>query len=158
MSVADLIKTIVRDLWTLRLSKLVHRLESAQPVDSESQACSSAAEGGEDGGRKSVKIVGKSIDSPKLVETIALCYMGVLLLRLPIGLVDIYRWASPPNQWGFVDHDRWIKEEDVLYVRAIRGVPIDMQEKLPGEYHKVLDTTVRPLLVREAEKLSLIIR
>jgi hypothetical protein len=38
---------------------------------------------------------------------------------------------------------RWIKEEDILYIRAIRGVPGDMQEKLPGEYHKVLDTTVR---------------
>jgi RNA polymerase I-specific transcription initiation factor RRN7 len=89
--VADLLKTIVRDLWTLRLSKLVHRLESPQRGDSESQAFSSAAEetGNDDGRKASNRVSG--VDSPKLVETIALCYLGILLLRLPVSLGEVYR-------------------------------------------------------------------
>jgi RNA polymerase I-specific transcription initiation factor RRN7 len=34
----------------------------------------------------------KASDSPVLVETVALCYLGILLMRLPIGLGDIYRY------------------------------------------------------------------
>ena len=34
----------------------------------------------------------KAGDSPVLVETVALCYLGILLMRLPIGLGDIYRY------------------------------------------------------------------
>ncbi|ERF76384.1 hypothetical protein EPUS_07092 [Endocarpon pusillum Z07020] len=116
--------TIIRDLWTLRLSKLLHRLESPDRVGSESQILSSGEERDEDHTRRVSKRV---IGSPKLIETLALCYMGILLLRLPVRLQDLYRWA---------------KEEHILYIRAIRGVPIDIQEKLPGEYHKALDTTV----------------
>jgi hypothetical protein len=41
------------------------------------------------------------------------------------------------------DDGRWIKEEELLYIRAIRGVPVEMREKLPGEYHRFLDTIVR---------------
>jgi RNA polymerase I-specific transcription initiation factor RRN7 len=78
-------------LWALRLSKLVDRLDSPQRLDSESQAPSSAEESGDDGARKRSKRVGEGIDSPKLVETIALCYMGILLLSLPVGLAEVYR-------------------------------------------------------------------
>lgn len=41
---------------------------------------------------------------PKLVETLALCYLGVVLMRLPVSLAQIYRWA--------------IKEE-LIYTRAV---------------------------------------
>lgn len=84
-------KTIVRDLWALRLSKLVHRLESPERVGSESQVLSSAEGSEQEGGPETLKTDGKGIESPKLVETIALCYMGMLLLRLPIGLGTVYR-------------------------------------------------------------------
>jgi RNA polymerase I-specific transcription initiation factor RRN7 len=88
---ADLLQTIVRDLWTLRLSKLAHRLESPQRGDSESQAFSSTAEetGDDDSWKASKRVNG--VDSPNLVETIGLCYLGILLLRLPVSLGDIYR-------------------------------------------------------------------
>jgi RNA polymerase I-specific transcription initiation factor RRN7 len=82
---------VVRGLWALRLSKLVDRLDSPQRLDSESQAPSSVEESGDDDARKRSKRVGKGIDSPKLVETIALCYMGILLLCLPVGLAEVYR-------------------------------------------------------------------
>ncbi|KAF7509431.1 hypothetical protein GJ744_007994 [Endocarpon pusillum] len=119
--------TIVRDLWTLRLSKLLHRLESPDRVGSESQTLSSGEERDEDHTRRASGRTDKVIGSPKLIETIALCYMGILLLRLPVRLQELYRWA---------------KEEHILYIRAIRRVPTDIREKLPGEYHEALDTTV----------------
>lgn len=85
---ADHIQTIVRDLWTLRLSKLLHRLESPDRVGSESQTLSSGEERDEDHTRRASKRV---IGSPKLIETLALCYMGSLLLRLPVRLQELYR-------------------------------------------------------------------
>jgi len=36
-----------------------------------------------------------------------------------------------------------VREEDIVYFRAIRHVPADIREKLPGEYHEALDTPVR---------------
>jgi RNA polymerase I-specific transcription initiation factor RRN7 len=88
---ADLDETIVRDLWTLRLSKLVHRLDSPPRIDTQSQAVSSTEESGIDEAGKRQKKVAQGIASPKLIETIALCYMGILLLRLPISLAEVYR-------------------------------------------------------------------
>jgi hypothetical protein len=94
MLITNLFKTIVRDLWTLRLPNLLHRLESPPPVESESQAASSIEESGDGGDQKKLERVRKGFDSPKLVETVALCYMGLLLLRLPIGLTEFYRYGS----------------------------------------------------------------
>ena len=89
---ADLVEAIVRDLWALRLSKLLHRHESPQPGGSGSKAFSSVGESGDDDdSRMSRKRTGEGGDFPKLIETIALCYMGILLLRLPIGLHELYR-------------------------------------------------------------------
>jgi RNA polymerase I-specific transcription initiation factor RRN7 len=85
-------QTIVRDLWALRLSTLAHKLDTTlSTVESEDQPSSSAEESGEAVGRKASRTFGKGIDSPRLVETVGLCYMGMLLLRLPIGLADLYR-------------------------------------------------------------------
>ena len=88
---ADLIKTIVRDLWALRLSKLLHRLDTTLQVDVGSKALSSAAEIGDARTRKATRIVDEGIESLKLIETIALCYMGILILRLSISLQELYR-------------------------------------------------------------------
>lgn len=92
------IKTIVRDLWTLRLSKLLSRLESPQRGDSESQATPPAEDSGDGAPERSAKRGGKGLESPKLVETIALCYMGMLILRLPVGLGELYRSVVRVNR------------------------------------------------------------
>ena len=36
----------------------------------------------------------KASDAPVLVETIALCYLGILLMRLPVSIGDVYRYKS----------------------------------------------------------------
>jgi RNA polymerase I-specific transcription initiation factor RRN7 len=86
-------QTVVKDLWTLRLAKQAEKLSSVEPQD---QGLSRNA-GTSDESEKETSNVPtppgkKARDSPVLVETIALCYLGILLLRLPIGLGDIYRY------------------------------------------------------------------
>lgn len=88
----------MRDLWTLRVSRLAHRIERPLENDPESQGFSSEAESGaesqqdvEDAARRSRR---RAHDSPILLESIGLVYLGILLLRLPIGLAEIYRYDS----------------------------------------------------------------
>jgi RNA polymerase I-specific transcription initiation factor RRN7 len=120
--------TVVRDLWSLRLSKLLHKLEDPfDGTDTESQGVSSGvdnqdqSDGQTNSGKKKL-----ATGSPTLLDTICLCYMAILLLRAPTSLCQILRW---------------IRQEDVPYIRAIRHVPAEMKDKLPGEYHEALDTS-----------------
>lgn len=121
--------TVVRDLWTLRLSKLLHRLEGPLEGEESDNAHGLSSEvdpQGESGSEKEARTKQAASALPTLIETICLCYMGMLLMRLPISLSQVLRW---------------IREEDVPYIRAIRHVPAEMKDKLPGEYHEALDTS-----------------
>ncbi|KAI1625976.1 hypothetical protein EDD37DRAFT_324476 [Exophiala viscosa] len=128
--------TIVRDLWTFWLTQLEDRLQasagapSATEIDTEGEPATisgnetttdSESAGESKLGRKRKQTQG----SPSLIDTIALSYMGVLLLRRPIGLATVLRW---------------IQQEDIPYIRAIRHLPQEMKDRLPSEYHMSLDT------------------
>jgi hypothetical protein len=39
-----------------------------------------------------------------LIETLGLCYLGILLLRLPTSLGEVYKWAA---------------KEEIIYIRAV---------------------------------------
>ena len=39
----------------------------------------------------------------------------------------------------------WIERGDLAYFRAIREVPLEMRQKMPGEYQLSLDNRVCPL-------------
>jgi RNA polymerase I-specific transcription initiation factor RRN7 len=129
--------TVVRDLWTLRLSKLLRRVEDhGEGSESETQGLPSGVDSqDESGGETGTQAKTTASGSPSLIETICLCYMGMLLMRLPVRLSQMLRW---------------VREEDVPYIRAIRYVPAEMKEKLPGEYHEALDTmtVVRPEMLQ----------
>lgn len=119
----------MRDLWTLRLSKLLHELED--PLEGDNNHNQGSLSGinsqDENGDEKEVRTKRTATGSPYLIDTICLCYMAMLLIRLPIGLGQILQW---------------IHEEDLPYIRAIRHVPAEMRDKLPGEYHEALDTSI----------------
>jgi RNA polymerase I-specific transcription initiation factor RRN7 len=89
--------TVVRDLWTLRLAKQAGKLEKSSDPDSESQKSSRKAETSEESENERQNVQQesgkKASDSPVLVETISLCYLGILLMRLPISIADMYRYA-----------------------------------------------------------------
>ncbi|OAP55988.1 hypothetical protein AYL99_10140 [Fonsecaea erecta] len=121
---------IVRDLWTLWLSKLEHRLSDSL-ADAGDKATATASSGDEtdpnlDAGEERDREGDKSAHSyPTLVDTIALNYLGIVMLRRPIRLAKVLKW---------------ILQEEVPFIRAIRYVPQDMKDRLPGEYHQALDT------------------
>ena len=80
----------MKDLWTLRLTKQVEKLSSLEP---QNQNLVGTGEESEKETQNVPNTSGKKAsDSPVLVETVALCYLGILLMRLPISLGDIYRY------------------------------------------------------------------
>ena len=61
----------------------------------------------------------KAAERPKLLQTVVLCYLAALMLRLPVCLGDMHRW---------------VEAGEMPYLRAIREVPAEMRAKLSGEY------------------------
>ncbi|KEF57854.1 uncharacterized protein A1O9_05775 [Exophiala aquamarina CBS 119918] len=132
--------TIVRDLWALWLSKLEHRLDRTEQGQHESDGDQLETSGENtdttdavdtdaderQAGNNSSKAARKG---PKLIDTAALGYLAMILLRLPIELATILRW---------------VQEEDIPFIRAIRHVPQEMKERLPSEYQAALDTRHMP--------------
>lgn len=113
------LETVVRDLWSLRLA-FCHKPEDERGGYSSagSQVFSSTSEGENtdtDGSgtksissrrsRRSRKSAASEVEKlPKLIETLALIYVGTLLMRHPTCLGDIYRW---------------VKCDEILYNRAV---------------------------------------
>ncbi|KIX97599.1 uncharacterized protein Z520_06377 [Fonsecaea multimorphosa CBS 102226] len=121
---------IVRDLWALWLSKLEHRLGDSH-AEAMQNADTTASSGNDtdtdlDADVRREPEGNKAAHSyPTLIDTIALNYLGIVMLRRPIGLAKVLKW---------------ILEEEVPFIRAIRYIPQDMKDRLPGEYHQALDT------------------
>ena len=100
-------QTIVRDLWTLWLSRLDHRLrDPTKPVglaadtgDEDEPATTSAEEADTEretaGDLDNHKKGKRTHESPQLVDTIALNFIGIILLRRPVSLARIFKYVSP---------------------------------------------------------------
>ncbi|PSS25675.1 hypothetical protein M430DRAFT_48107 [Amorphotheca resinae ATCC 22711] len=123
------LETVVRDLWGLRL-RLLHGEKEDGGYRSGTTGFSSTSEGENtesDGisltSRRSRRSDRAKDRLPKLIETLALCYLGILLLRLPTSLGEVYKWAA---------------EEEIIFTRAIKEVPTEMLARLPAHYHAAL--------------------
>lgn len=110
------LETIVRDLWGLRAKISFGEKEEEEGFASrtETQGFSSTEDGETTDGatsyssRWSRKTDSKGRDRlPKLPETLALCYLGILLLRLPTSLGEIYKWAA---------------RDEIVYTRAVSSL------------------------------------
>jgi RNA polymerase I-specific transcription initiation factor RRN7 len=99
------LETVVRDLWSLRLS-IIQKVGDERDIygsGTDSMMFSSASGGestGSDatggkslGSRRSRKSIAAEERLPRLIESLGLCYLGTLLLRLPISLGEFYEWA-----------------------------------------------------------------
>ncbi|KAI1330846.1 hypothetical protein F5Y16DRAFT_361398 [Xylariaceae sp. FL0255] len=60
---------------------------------------------------------------PKLIDTLALCYLGCLIRRLPVVTGDFYRWAQ---------------RGDMIYLAAFHEIPQNVRDRLPAEFHSAL--------------------
>ena len=106
------------------MTRLFLKLEKPEKAK-KSRPSEAAAESADD---SDVEITSKSKDTPSLLDTISLCYIGLVLLRAPLSLSTLLRW---------------VREEDLVYVRAIRHISKEISERLPAEYHEALEITVR---------------
>jgi RNA polymerase I-specific transcription initiation factor RRN7 len=101
------LETVVRDLWGLRL-RILHEDEVGERdgfgsgisvvgfSDTSDGETGSDATGGRSlwSGRSRRSVSGRKEKLPKLIETLALCYLGTLLLNLPTSLGEIVKWVS----------------------------------------------------------------
>ncbi|KAM0134144.1 hypothetical protein ACHAO1_005832 [Botrytis cinerea] len=127
------LETIVRDLWELRLRVLQGSGDERSEYGTEFGSTTEGDDTDTDGtgyrstastvmSRKRASRAKKNL--PKLIETLGFCYLGILLLRLPTSLGEIYRWAT---------------RDEILYTRAIKEIPKDMRSRLPGHYFRALE-------------------
>ncbi|GAB7359038.1 hypothetical protein MBLNU230_g5110t1 [Neophaeotheca triangularis] len=123
---------IVRDIWAIRLQKLQSRVTYDSETDTQagsSQAFSSQSENesGTETSRSRSRSRGKQKAhhrTPNLPDTLAFCYLGLLLLRSPVTVADLHAWAG---------------KGELLFYRAAREVPPTMRERLPGQYQELLE-------------------
>lgn len=107
------LETVVRDLWGLRLGVVHDRKATAgiagDQFSSVGFSSTSEAEMTDSDGKSLISTRSRRSDIekeklPKLVETLALCYLGTLLMRLPTSMGEIYAWAA---------------REEIVFTRAV---------------------------------------
>ncbi|KAF2127590.1 hypothetical protein P153DRAFT_343774 [Dothidotthia symphoricarpi CBS 119687] len=125
------LETVIFDLWSLRIAQFGDKI-ARQDQESESQSqvyntleTDDSDTDGEKGTLRTPKGRDKKLGSvPNLIDCLALCYLGMITLRLPVTPGDIYVW---------------ITDGKMAYRRAIKLLPLAMRDRLPPSYHSVLD-------------------
>jgi hypothetical protein len=107
------LETVVRDLWSLRVRLLWSEKDDDEGYTSGTFGFSSTSEGDNtdtDGGMSMVSKWSRRSNRkgkeylPKLIETLSLCYLGILMLRLPTSLGEIFKWVTT---------------DEMIYTRAV---------------------------------------
>jgi len=149
------LETVVRDLWGLKLG-VIQRAESKKDgyesgtgtmlfsSASEGESTDSDATGGKSlASRRSRKIVAAEERLPRLIETLGLCYLGTLLLRLPTSLGEFYKWATLEEmiytRAVSILRDVGRLVADTNDIDQIKEIPREMKSKLPGHYYSALE-------------------
>ncbi|KAK4083206.1 hypothetical protein Purlil1_10898 [Purpureocillium lilacinum] len=132
------LETVVRDLWDLRIrgsSSLEPSVEdaaaeaslemfSSQPPSEEDKPAWSS------GARAQIwdPDRGAGWPMPKVPDTIGICYLGCLLLRIPTRLGELIQWAN---------------RGDLPYKTAFHDLPREIQDRMPSAYVKALKLPFR---------------
>lgn len=86
---------MIKDLWALRLQLLKSKTGATSDEDtlfsSQPQSETETDEEHEGIGRK-WKVRGKEM--PRLIETLGVCYLGLILLRLPVSIGEMHRYVA----------------------------------------------------------------
>ncbi|KAJ4314959.1 hypothetical protein N0V94_006188 [Neodidymelliopsis sp. IMI 364377] len=126
------LEIVTLDLWALRIAQFGDRIASDNRADSQSQSqvfSTLETDDSETDDKKGTFRTPKGRDKklsgvPTLLDCLALCYLGILTLRLPITPGDIYHWVTEGN---------------LAYRRAIKHLPLSMRDRLPASYHAMLN-------------------
>ncbi|KZM22483.1 hypothetical protein ST47_g6396 [Ascochyta rabiei] len=123
---------IVFDLWALRIAQFGERIASDNRIHSQPQSqvfsTLETDESETDGATTTLRTPKgreRKLDGiPNLLDCLALCYLGILTLRLPITPGDIYHWVT---------------EGKLAYRGAIKCLPLTMRDRLSPSYHATLN-------------------
>jgi RNA polymerase I-specific transcription initiation factor RRN7 len=126
------LETVIFDLWALRIAQLSEKIASRdQENESQSQVYNTLESEDDDtnnherGTISTPKGRDKKLQrTPNLYDCLALCYLGISTLRLPMTPGDIYAWVT---------------DGGMAYSRAIKLLPLAMKDRLPSTYHAILD-------------------
>lgn len=111
---------MIKDLWTLRLQLLKGRLSdpgkdgellfTSKPEMKKSEVVkktggntsNEAEDEDEEVDRKEENVKVRGRDMPTLIESLGICYLAMILLRLPISVGDIQRYLNIhlAGKWG----------------------------------------------------------
>ncbi|TRX96909.1 hypothetical protein FHL15_002215 [Xylaria flabelliformis] len=129
---------LVRALWTLRVRNLPLRERGGRKGDesdaatSQTTLFSAQSETGESSGvdlSDATTAATWASDArrrwklPKLVDTLALCYLACLVRRLPVSTGDFCNW---------------VQKGDLEFLAALNQIPRNVRDRLPAEYHGAL--------------------
>ncbi|KAB8232215.1 TFIIB-type zinc finger domain-containing protein [Aspergillus alliaceus] len=116
---------VVRDLWALRLETYSDKINNPSEGEEEPEFFSSQPSVGQEE-PSIIKFGGKNLQWPRLVDSVGLCYLGALLMRLPVGIGDFHRM---------------IMCGEIPYIRVTRSIPREMRDKLPQQFLSIIETT-----------------
>lgn len=131
---------VVRDLWALRLDTFSEKLAGpAESTGDEPEVFSSQPSAPETEDDEAFKLSHRRTTWPRLIDSVGLCYLGALLLRLPVTIADMHRM---------------IMREEIPFIRIIKSIPREMRDKLPQTYLSILETKT----IMKAEQLHHAVR
>ncbi|KAL9572734.1 hypothetical protein ACKAV7_003133 [Fusarium commune] len=136
------LETVVRDLWDLRIrgSGALLAEEETQQTGDDLAIFSSQPTGTEnDDTPKKQGARARSWNPednpdwpvPRMIEILALCYLGCLLLRIPTTIGELCVWANSGR---------------IPYKRSFYDLPGEMQDRLPSAYTRALKLPLRSSL------------
>lgn len=85
---------MVKDLWALRLQLLKKKLSGTDSSDVFSSQPGSEGEAESMGDEKTREWKVRVKWLPTVVQSVGICYLGAMLLRLPVSLADFHRYCS----------------------------------------------------------------
>ncbi|KAI3587748.1 ubiquitin family-domain-containing protein [Fusarium oxysporum f. sp. albedinis] len=136
------LETVVRDLWDLRIrgsGALLAEEETQQTGDGLAIFSSQPTGTENDDTPKKQGARARSWNPednpdwpvPRMIETLALCYLGCLLLRIPTTIGELCVWANSGR---------------IPYKRSFYDLPEEMQDRLPSAYTRALKLPLRSSL------------
>jgi RNA polymerase I-specific transcription initiation factor RRN7 len=106
---------LVQALWEQRVNALADKIDDATVTTFEMSMPTSEAESEVEGDAATQTRNIKLDEIPSVIQTVALCYLGIYILRIPVYIGDILRWMK--NKW-------------LPYIGAIDMLPPDLRFRL----------------------------
>ncbi|KAL6858485.1 hypothetical protein J3F83DRAFT_750966 [Trichoderma novae-zelandiae] len=131
------LETVVRDLWDLRTRGSNSSMADDAQGDDEDLAVFSSEPSRSPSSRERHPMARKQSWDPELglrwplprvPDTLAICYLGCILLRIPTHLGDVIRWAN---------------DGSIPYKKCFYNLPQEMRDRMPAAYIRVLKLPFR---------------